>query len=145
MTVFLLNGPNLNLLGSREPDIYGTETLATIEKKCHLHAQKSGLSLEFRQTNHEGVLIDWVQEAQQSASSIIINPAALTHSSIGLRDSLTACDIPKIELHLSNVHARETFRQKSYISAVVDGVICGCGPFGYILALDAIRQLLDNK
>lgn len=145
MTIFVLNGPNLNLLGSREPEIYGTTSLAAIEADCADRANRLSLKTEFRQTNHEGTLIDWVQEGQFAASGLIINPGALTHTSIGLRDALSATTLPKIELHLSNIHAREAFRQNSYISAVVDGMICGFGAFGYALALDAIHQLLENR
>lgn len=144
-TVFILNGPNLNLLGTREPDIYGRATLAEISAGAVSHGAKLGFAVEFRQTNHEGVLIDWVQEAGRSAAGLVINPAAYTHTSIALGDALKAVSIPKIELHISNVHAREPFRRVSHASHAVDAVICGLGPDGYRVALDALRGLIDNR
>ena len=144
-TVFILNGPNLNLLGSREPEIYGADTLADIEKACASQAGSLGLKTEFRQSNHEGVLVDWVQEAREKAVGLIINPGAYTHTSIALMDALLAADLPKIELHLSNVHAREKFRRHSYVSQAVNGVICGFGAHGYVLALDAVKRLIDKQ
>ena len=143
-TVYILNGPNLNLLGSREPEIYGHETLADIENSCANTASKLGICVDFRQSNHEGVLIDWVQEGGTKAHGLIINPGAYTHTSIALMDALAAFSLPRIELHLSNVHAREPFRHHSYIGSVVNGVICGFGADGYRLALDAIERLIDK-
>lgn len=141
-TVFVLNGPNLNLLGLREPHIYGEETLADVERLCRECAGPLGLEIDFRQTNAEHALIDWVQEARAAAQGIVINPAGYTHTSVALRDALAAYDRPAIEVHISNVHAREPFRQHSYVSGVVSGVIAGCGTQGYALALARIARLL---
>ena len=145
MSIYLINGPNLNLLGSREPEIYGYETLGGIEQKCAKHAESLKIELIFRQSNHEGTLIDWVQEAGAKGAGTIINPGGLTHTSVALRDSLSAISIPKIELHLSNPHSREEFRQKSFVSGVVDGIICGFGAQGYLLALDAVARLIEKR
>lgn len=144
-TVYILNGPNLNLLGTREPEIYGRASLSDIEKAAEAKAGALGLKIAFRQSNHEGVLIDWVHEAISNAAGLIINPGAYTHTSVALHDALKAVNAPKIELHLSNVHAREAFRRHSYISPAVDAVICGLGADGYVLALDAMRRLIDNR
>ncbi len=144
-SVHILNGPNLNLLGEREPDIYGRDTLEDIASACERRAAESGFAVMFRQSNHEGVLIDWVQEASREAAGVIINPGGYTHTSVALADALIACVRPKIELHLSNLHAREAFRRHSYVSPTVDGVICGFGAPGYLLALDALRRLIDNR
>jgi 3-dehydroquinate dehydratase-2 len=144
-TVFLLNGPNLNLLGEREPEVYGRETLADIETRATAEAGRLGLLLDFRQTNHEGVLIDWVHEAGKRAAGLIVNPGAYTHTSIALHDALKAVRIPKIELHLSNIHAREPFRRTSYVSPAVDALIAGLGSEGYLLALDAMNRLIDKS
>ena len=141
-TILVLNGPNLNLLGVREPTIYGRETLADIEEACLERAADLGLSVEFRQSNHEGQLIDWIQEARESADGIILNAAALTHTSVALLDALRAAELPVVEVHLSNIYRREPFRHQSYVSAAATGIICGFGPHGYVLALDAIAQLL---
>ena len=143
--VYLLNGPNLNLLGTREPEVYGKQTLADIEAAAKKHGEKIGLSLDFRQSNHEGTLVDWVQEAGKKAAGLIINPGAYTHTSIALHDALKAVAYPKIELHLSNVHAREAFRRVSFVSPAVDAVICGLGADGYTLALDAVRRLIEKR
>lgn len=143
--VFILNGPNLNLLGAREPEIYGSATLAEIETAARRKAEALGLEADFRQTNHEGLFIDWVQEAGARAAGLVVNPAALTHTSVALLDALKAVSIPKIELHLSNPHAREPFRRTSYASPAVNAVLCGLGAEGYILALDAMRRLIDNR
>ena len=143
--IFILNGPNLNLLGTREPEIYGSDTLDDIEAAARKHAISNGAAIEFRQTNHEGVLIDWVQESARTASGLIINPGGLTHTSVALCDALVACAKPKVELHLSNVHAREPFRRHSYVSPAVSGVICGFGAFGYTLALDAVIRLINKQ
>jgi 3-dehydroquinate dehydratase-2 len=144
-TIFILNGPNLNLLGAREPEIYGKASLADIEKACVQRASALNLKIDFRQTNHEGALVDWIQEAAKKAGGLIINPSAYTHTSIALHDALKALTAPKIEVHLSNVHAREEFRRKSFVSPSVHGVICGFGAESYLLALDAIRRLIDNR
>jgi 3-dehydroquinate dehydratase II len=143
--VYIINGPNLNRLGLREPEIYGTLTLADLERRCHAHAQSLSLSVEFRQSNHEGQLIDWIHEATDRGSAIIINPAAYTHSSIALHDALKAADIPIIEVHLSNIHAREPFRHHSFVSPVVLGIICGFGVAGYELALDAVHPHISDR
>ncbi len=141
--ILVLHGPNLNLLGSREPEIYGRTTLADIHSGMNSRARASGVRLESFQSNHEGELIDRVQAAaSEGVAFIIINPAAYTHTSVGLRDALAAVKIPFIEVHLSNVHARETFRQHSYFSDIAVGVICGLGHQGYELALEyALRRL----
>ncbi|MBB5519613.1 type II 3-dehydroquinate dehydratase [Amphiplicatus metriothermophilus] len=144
-TVYILNGPNLNLLGTREPEIYGATTLAEIEAAAKDRAEKLNLAIEFRQTNHEGVLIDWTQESGAKAAGLILNPGAYTHTSIALHDALKALAIPKIELHLSNIHAREPFRRTSFASPAVDGILCGFGAMGYVLALDAMRRLIDKR
>jgi 3-dehydroquinate dehydratase-2 len=143
-TIFILNGPNLNLLGSREPEIYGRETLKDIEDSCRAHAKALGLSVDCRQSNHEGQLIDWVHEARKSAAGIIINPGAYSHTSIALFDALKAFDKPIVEVHLSNIHQREEFRHHSYISAAAKGVLCGFGSFGYLAALDALSRWLGK-
>lgn len=144
-TVYILNGPNLNLLGDREPEIYGRASLAEIEAAAKAHAASLGLEADFRQSNHEGVLVDWTQEAARSAAGLILNAAAYTHTSIALHDALKAMDKPKIELHLSNIHAREAFRRASFISPAVHAIICGLGADGYILSLDAMRRLIDKR
>jgi 3-dehydroquinate dehydratase-2 len=140
--VFILNGPNLNLLGTREPTIYGGRSLAEIEADCRKAATRLGFTIDFRQTNHEGQLVDWVQEAGRSARGIVINPGGFTHTSVALRDAISAAGKPTIEVHLSNIFARERFRRHSYVSPVASGVICGLGPAGYVLALDAIAGLV---
>lgn len=145
MTIYILNGPNLNLLGQREPEIYGRTTLEEIRKAVETHAQKAGARVDFRQSNHEGALIDWVQEASQKGKGIIVNPGAYTHTSIALHDALKAAFVPKIELHLSNIHAREAFRRQSMVSPAVDAVICGLGAAGYLTALDALLRLIDKR
>ncbi|MEO1149721.1 MAG: type II 3-dehydroquinate dehydratase [Pseudomonadota bacterium] len=140
--IFVLNGPNLNLLGQREPEIYGTTSLSDIETGLRQRAEQVGYSLDFRQTNGEGTLVDQVQEAMTDGAGLIINPGAYTHTSIALRDALAALSIPVIEVHLSNIHAREAFRQTSHVSPVVTGVICGLGAQGYARALDALCALM---
>jgi 3-dehydroquinate dehydratase II len=143
--VFVLNGPNLNLLGTREPDIYGRETLAGLEERCRSCATKLGIEIVFRQTNIEGELVSWVQEARTAASGVILNAAAYTHTSIALHDALKAIGIPVIEVHLSNIYKREPFRHHSYVSPAADGIICGFGGYGYELALAALTELLIHK
>jgi 3-dehydroquinate dehydratase-2 len=143
--IFILNGPNLNLLGVREPEIYGHETLADIEAACRRFCTGRSLEIEFRQTNHQGVLIDWVQEARGQAAAVILNPAGFTTTSIALLDALKMFEGPIIEVHLSNIHRRESFRHYSYVSLAATGVICGLGPRGYLLALDAIAGLLEKR
>ena len=143
--VFILNGPNLNLLGTREPDIYGHDTLADIEENCGNRAESLGLSIDFRQSNNEGELIDWIQAAAGKAMGVIINPGAYSHTSVAIHDALLGVGIPTIEVHLSNIFAREPFRRHSYISSVAAGVISGLGGHGYILALDAVSQLVRSQ
>ncbi len=140
--LFILNGPNLNLLGTREPEIYGSDTLGDIEALCRKAAAGHGFPVEFRQTNHEGELIDWVQEAGRAASGLILNAGALTHTSIAVLDALKTLAIPVIELHLSNPAKRETFRHISYVAPAATGLICGFGARGYALAVDAMAGLI---
>lgn len=144
-TVYVLNGPNLNLLGVREPSVYGYDTLADIEERCLARAASLDLQIDFRQTNHEGQLVDWIQEARESADGIILNAGALTHTSVALLDALSAAALPVIEVHLSNIFRRESFRHHSYVSLAATGVICGLGPKGYELALEAIAQLIGSE
>jgi len=144
-TVFLLNGPNLNLLGQREPEIYGNTTLADIEAQSQKRAKELSFGLDFRQSNAEGTLVDWVQEADTKAAGLIINPGGYTHTSIALLDALSAAKLPKIELHLSNIHTREEFRQKSVTASAVDGIIAGFGASGYRLALEALKSLVESR
>ena len=143
-TVYILNGPNLNLLGVRQPAIYGRETLGDIEERCTARAASLSLQIDFRQTNHEGQLVDWIQEARESADGIILNAGALTHTSVAVLDALSASDLPVIEVHLSNIFRRESFRHHSYVSLAANGVICGLGPHGYELALEAIVNLIED-
>ena len=142
--IFILNGPNLNLIGVRQPEIYGTQTLDDVADTCAALAEDLGLSVRFHQSNHEGALVDWVQEARHAASGIIINPAAYSHTSVAILDALHAFDGPVIEVHISNIHKRETFRHHSHVSARADGVIVGCGVEGYLLALRRIANLLPG-
>ena len=144
-TVFILNGPNLNLLGVRDPSVYGHDTLADIEERCLARAAGLDLQIEFRQTNHEGQLVDWIQEARESAEGVILNAGALTHTSVAVFDALSAAGLPVIEVHLSNIFRRESFRHHSYVSLAANGVICGLGAQGYELALDAIAQLIEAE
>lgn len=141
-TVFVLNGPNLNLLGMREPEIYGRDTLDDVRRACEERAAVLGLNLEFRQSNHEGMLIDWVQEARETAAGLIINPAGYGHTSIALLDALLAAEKPVIEVHLSNIFRRDSYRHHSYVSLAARGLICGLGLKGYLLALDAMAELI---
>ncbi|WP_028032938.1 type II 3-dehydroquinate dehydratase [Chelativorans sp. J32] len=137
--VYVLNGPNLNMLGKREPGIYGGATLADIEAECRAAGADLGLEIEFRQSNHEGVLVDWIQEAGERGVGIVLNPGAYGHTSIALHDAIRSVSpMPAIEVHLSNIHAREPFRHKTMTAPVVVGVICGLGPIGYRLALEAL-------
>jgi len=141
--VFVLNGPNLNLLGEREPDIYGRETLDDIAGRLQTLAVSAGLTVEFRQTNREGEMVDWIQEARMAGSGIIINPAGYGHTSVAILDALlAAANIPCIEVHLSNIHRREPFRRRSLVSQAAIGVICGLGSAGYDLALEAMMRRL---
>jgi 3-dehydroquinate dehydratase-2 len=144
-TIFILNGPNLNLLGVREPAVYGHDTLGDIEERCSACAASLSLQIDFRQTNHEGQLIDWIQEARASADGIILNAGALTHTSVALLDALSAADLPILEVHLSNIFRRESFRHHSYVSLAATGVICGLGAQGYELALAAVANLIESE
>lgn len=143
--ILVLNGPNLNMLGTREPEIYGRETLADIEANCVKRAGTLGLAVEFRQTNTEGELVDWVQQAKNDAKLLIVNAGAYTHTSVALLDALKACDIPVIEVHLSNIHQREDFRHHSYVSKAAVGMICGFGSYGYEMALEAAARILNKQ
>jgi len=139
--VFVLNGPNLNALGKREPGIYGGKTLSDIEQDCVAAGQELGFAIDFRQSNHEGVLVDWLHEAGDSAVGIAINPGAYGHTSIAMHDAIRAISVPVVELHISNIHAREEFRHKSMIAPAAKGMICGFGPYSYILALHALKNM----
>jgi len=143
--IFVLNGANLNLLGVREPSIYGAETLDDVRRRTQARAQALGLSVDFRQSNLEGEIVTWIQEAREKASGIILNAGAYTHTSIAILDALNAAEKPVIELHLSNVFRRESFRHHSYVTPAAQGVICGFGPKGYELAVEAMADLLTNK
>ena len=143
--ILILNGPNLNLLGTREPGIYGHETLAEIEQRCGQKAKALGFEIAMRQSNSEGELIGWIHEAVSKWSAIIINPAAYTHTSVAIMDALKLVNCPIVEVHISNIYQRESFRQHSYVSPVATGVICGFGPAGYEFALEAISGLLRKK
>ena len=143
--ILILNGPNLNMLGLREPEIYGHQTLDDIRALCEGHAEGHGLAVDFRQSNHEGELIDWIQQAPKVHAGIILNPGGYTHTSVAIMDALRAVDLPAIELHLSNIHGREPFRRRSYVAQAVQGSICGFGAQGYLLALDGMRALLKEE
>ena len=142
--VYILNGPNLNLLGQRQPEIYGRETLADVGQACADLAEELGLTVRWLQSNHEGQLVDWVQEARAQGSAVIINAGAYTHNSVAILDALHAFEGPVIEVHISNIHKREEFRHQSYISGRADGVIVGCGTQGYLLALQRVKALLGG-
>ena len=142
--VYVLNGPNLNLLGKRQPAIYGYETLADVEAECRRTADELDLEIRFHQSNAEFQIIDWIHEARESAGGVVINPAAFTHTSIAILDALNACAFPIIEVHISNVHKREEFRHHSYVSLVASGVIAGFGTQGYPLALRRLARLIDE-
>jgi 3-dehydroquinate dehydratase II len=144
-TIFVLNGPNLNLLGQRQPEIYGKSTLADVEALCRARAEHHGLAITFRQSNHEGDLVDWLQEARQQAAGVILNPGAFTHTSIAILDAIIAAAIPVVEVHISNIHAREEFRRRSHVSKVAKAVVCGFGVEGYGLAIDGLAALLGTK
>ncbi len=141
-SIYLLNGPNLNLLGIREPEIYGHETLADLEARARKRAEAHGFDLVVRQSNHEGQLVDWIQEARTEAAALILNPAGLTTTSIAILDALKMLEVPVIELHLSNIHKRESFRHHSYVSLAATGIVAGLGPLGYELAVDAAAGLV---
>ncbi|AWI83515.1 type II 3-dehydroquinate dehydratase [Alloyangia pacifica] len=143
-SLLILNGPNLNLLGLRQPEVYGRTTIADVEAMCRSHAEALGVALDFAQSNHEGALIDAIHAARGTKDGIILNAGAYTHTSLALMDAISSAEVPTIELHLSNVHAREEFRHVSYIAKVALGVICGFGPRGYTLAMDALVSHLER-
>ncbi len=143
--ILVLNGPNLNMLGTREPSIYGTQTLKDVEHLCSDAARRHGLSVDFRQSNHEGELVTWIQDARRTADAIVINPAAYSHTSLAIHDALKAVGLPVIEVHLSNIHQREPFRHHSYVSLAATGVICGLGIDGYRLAIEALSATLGDR
>jgi|SRR5665213_3122067 len=145
MKILFLNGPNLNLLGTREPEVYGRLTLADIEAKVREHAAQLNAEVDFRQSNQEGELVGWIQEAKDQFDVIVINAAAYTHTSVALRDAISAAGVPTIEIHLSNIHAREEFRHKSLIAPVCRGQICGFGAKSYILGLEAAVDVTENR
>lgn len=144
-TILILNGPNLNMLGVRQPEIYGRETLGDIEAACRERAAELGLMVDFRQSNYEGELVEWIHEARGSADGIAINAGALTHTSVAVLDALLLCELPVIEVHLSNIYTRESFRHHSYISAAARGVICGFGGRGYLFALEALAGIVAGN
>jgi len=143
--ILVLNGPNLNMLGVREPEVYGKETLAEIQAACATHANGAGIEVDFRQSNSEAELISWIHDARETADGIVINPAAFTHTSVAILDALVLTELPVVEIHISNIFRRESFRQHSYISAGATGIISGFGSNGYLLALEAIVNLAQTK
>ena len=144
-TIYIINGPNLNLLGQREPEIYGRNTLADVEALCRATAERHGFAIAFRQSNHEGDIVDWLQEARTDAAGIVINPAGYTHTSRAILDAIIAAAVPVIEVHISNIQAREDFRRVSLVSKVAKAVICGFGIEGYALAITGLAALLGTK
>lgn len=142
--VMVLNGPNLNMLGTRQPEIYGHDTLADIEARLETRARAHGLDLDFRQSNHEGELVTWIQEARTTCAGIIINPAAYTHTSVAILDALLTCDVPIIEVHLSNPQKRDAFRHRSYTSRVATALVAGFGAHGYEIALDGMAKMVED-
>jgi 3-dehydroquinate dehydratase-2 len=145
LPIYILNGPNLNLLGEREPEVYGTTTLGQIGKLAAARAKAHGLTTDFRQSNHEGDLVGWIQDCRTKGCGLILNAGALTHTSVALYDACRALSHPIIEVHLSNPYAREPFRRRSFISATANGVICGLGAAGYAIAVDALAGLLKDQ
>ncbi len=143
--ISILNGPNLNMLGTRQPELYGRESLADIETLCRAHAVRLGLEIEFRQSNHEGDLVTWIQECRGRAAGIVINAGAYTHTSVAVLDALLAAEVPAVEVHLSNIHQRDPFRHHSYVAKAAKGMICGFGSHGYVLALDALARLIKGS
>lgn len=143
--ILIVNGPNLNLLGTRQPEVYGRETLADVEALARAHAASLGLDVDFRQSNHEGELVDWIQDARQRCAGIVINAGAYTHTSVAILDALLAVQLPTVEVHFSHIHQREEFRHHSFVSKAAKGMICGFGSHGYILALDALARLIKGS
>ena len=145
-TIYVLNGPNLNLLGTREPELYGSATLAEVEKLCRTAAERFGLAVEFRQSNYEGEIVDWIQQARaENAVGLILNPAGYTTTSIAILDALYTLKAPVIEVHITNIHARESFRRHSYVSLAARAVVCGFGIEGYALAVSGLASLIGAK
>jgi len=145
-TVYVLNGPNLNLLGTREPEIYGRATLADVEKLCRATAARHGLAIEFRQSNHEGEIVDWIQEARaKKAAGVVINPAGYGTTSVAILDALITMEAPVIEVHITNIHARETYRRRTYVSQTARAVVCGFGVEGYALAITGLAAMIDAR
>jgi 3-dehydroquinate dehydratase-2 len=145
-TIYVLNGPNLNLLGTREPEIYGHATLADVERLCRATAERCALTVEFRQSNHEGEIVDWIQEAgRDGAAGIVINPAAYTHTSVAIHDAIAAVELPVIEVHISNIFARESWRRRSYVASVARASLCGFGIDGYALAITGLAAMIAAK
>jgi len=142
--ILVLNGPNLNMLGIREPTTYGSQTLADIESMCKAEGKRLGLAIECKQSNHEGELVQWIQDAYGKKDGIVLNPGGYSHTSVAIRDAIAAVALPLVEVHLSNIHAREEFRHFSYVSAVAIGVICGLGAAGYRLGLEALAERLGT-
>lgn len=143
-TILVLNGPNLNLLGFREPSVYGHESLADVEHLCRQHGERLGLAVEFQQTNHEGQMIDWIHQARKRIAAIVINPGAWGHTSLAIHDALIAAEVPVFEVHISNVHRREAFRHFSYVSRVAKGVLAGFGTDGYRMAIEHCAGCLES-
>lgn len=144
ISILILNGPNLNLLGTRQPEVYGRTTLADVEAMCAEKAKTLGVEIDFRQSNHEGTLVDWIHEAKGKHDGIVINAGAYTHTSIALMDAIASVELPVAEVHISNIHQRESFRHLSYISKVAVGMICGFGPYGYLMGIDALVDRLSK-
>jgi 3-dehydroquinate dehydratase-2 len=143
--ISILNGPNLNMLGTRQPEVYGRESLADIAALCRDHAAGLGVETDFRQSNHEGDLVTWIQETRGRAAGLILNAGAYTHTSVAILDALLAAEVPTVEVHLSNIHQRDSFRHHSYVARAAKGMICGFGSHGYILALDALARLIKGN
>jgi 3-dehydroquinate dehydratase-2 len=143
ISILILNGPNLNLLGTRQPEVYGHTTLANVEAMCAEKARTLAIEIDFRQSNHEGTLVDWIHEAKGKHDGIVINAGAYTHTSIALMDAIVSVELPVAEVHISNIHQRESFRHLSYISKVSVGMICGFGPYGYLMGIDALVDRLS--
>ncbi|MGF7175338.1 type II 3-dehydroquinate dehydratase [Azospirillum doebereinerae] len=143
-SILVLNGPNLNMLGVREPQIYGSTTIDELEAACHERAERLGLTVDFRQSNHEGELVSWIQQARTENDGIVINAGAYTHTSVAIMDALILSELPVVEVHLSNIFKREPIRHHSHISPVATGMICGFGPHGYLLALDAVATIIGR-
>jgi len=144
-SILVLNGPNLNLLGTRQPEVYGRTTLADVERDCQAKGKALGVDIDFRQSNHEGTLVDWIHEAKGRHAGIVINAGAYTHTSVAIMDAIASVELPAIEVHISNIHKREPFRHLSYISKVSVGMICGLGPIGYLLALEGLVDHLAAR